>query len=161
MEKRIHTQAVSRRTPSAAAVAEALGGAAARPPALPTQKVAPAVEDPALAQLRAERQAQFAADQAATPAAPITGIPTFDPIPDAIQARRAKVAALRNRLGDIITYVRTANAELQPVISDLEDDAEAIKAGELFDPAEARSFLAALTHCIPTAAAPAPQPADS
>jgi hypothetical protein len=153
------SQPVTRSKPSAAAVAQALGGEPARPPALPTQKVARAVEDPALAELRAARAAEFTAAESTAPAALNTGTPTFDGIPAEVQARRAKVAAATAGLGHIISFLRKAEGELSPVLADLADDADAIKAAEFFDPKEAQEFLAALLACIPSPAAPAAPPA--
>lgn len=158
------TRAIS--TPSKSEIADALGGPATHPPKGPTIVRAPKPADP----LASARQAFEAANGGPTPAAepaPVIGNPTFDPVPDTLQARRAKVAAVRQRVGSLILAIRREVESVGTDLADLEDDAAELKAAEQFDPAEVRTFLGALINEIDALAHPVPKkakadkPADS
>lgn len=111
-----------------------------------TQPVAPYREDPALA---AQREA-FRESQLSQPVAcpVLLGHPTFDPAPDALAARREKVGVIRARLNSLALLILAENAALQPLISELDAEAEAVLTGELFNPAIARSFLGSLSQTV-------------
>lgn len=140
------------------AQAEALAGG--KIPALPMRKITPR---PVPAQESEEAKAAREAFTIATggqpvaPAAPAAlGNTTFDGLPDELATRRAKVAGARQRLADLASRVIKAHADLTPILDDLADDAEALKAGEAFDCEVARGFLNGLKTVVDGVSAPPP-----
>lgn len=135
-------------SPALAAAADAaLGGPPARPPAMPTQKIGSAAPEEVLRQSFTAAAAEAQAEPAPAPA-PLTGNPTFDAMPAEVTERRAKVDLMRTRLAELIRAINGVSAELHPILADLEDDSDALKATEQFDPAAARGFLTDLTATI-------------
>jgi hypothetical protein len=143
-------------SPSKSEVADALGGPATRPPQGPTIVRAPKPADPLAAAREAFKSAHTTTAPAAEPA-PVIGNPTFDPVPETLQARRDKVAAVRQRVGSLILTIHREVESVGVDLADLEDDAAELKAAEAFDPAEVRTFLGSLINEIDALAHPAPK----
>lgn len=129
----------------AAAAAEALGGAPARPPV-------PRAPNRESSDQRLAREAFKAANTVAAPI--LIGHPTFDPVPDALGLRREKVAIVRLRLSLLAQHILDENAALQPLISELDPEAAEVLTSELFSTAIARSFLASLSQTVTALASP-------
>ena len=136
----ISHQTIGPATPAAAAAA--LGGVPTRPPA----PVAPDRES--IAQADARQAFKDANTETPPPAPVLIGHPTFDPAPDALGLRREKVSIVRLRLAALARQILAENAALQPLISELDAEAEAVLTGELFNPAIARSVLASLSQTV-------------
>lgn len=139
-------------------LAEAEKLAGGKIPSLPMRKIqARPVPSQESDEAKAAREA-FSIATGGQPVAPAAaaaiGNTTFDGLPDELATRRAKVAGARQRLADLAARVNKAHADLTPILDDLADDADALKAGEAFDCEVARGFLNGLKTVVDGVSAP-------